>query len=84
MNLLALQPSLKSELAKAIHEALRDAVPDFNNIPLNAVTIQVEFGVEKKIGAGGQAQFSIVTIGPEASASKNAVQTIKLVFAKQT
>jgi hypothetical protein len=77
------QPTLKSDLAKTIDQALRDAPKEINGIPLDEVSIKKDFGIEKKIGAGGQAQLSIVTIGPKVSAGNNTVQSVKLAFAKK-
>jgi hypothetical protein len=81
---LVVQPSLKSDLAKTIDKAIRSKVDEVGGIPINGITIQSGFGIERKIGAGGQVQFSIVTVGPKVSASNNTAQSIKLVFAKKT
>jgi hypothetical protein len=77
-------PSLKSDLAKAIDQAIRSQVDKMDDLIIDEVTITKEFGVEKKIGVGGQAQFSIVTIGPKVSAGNNTVQSVDLVFEKKS
>ena len=80
---LALVP-LKSDLAKAIDQAIRNKVDEMGPLPLEKVTLTTDFGIEKKISVGGQAQFSIVTIGPKVSGSNNTVQSVELVFEKKS
>jgi hypothetical protein len=74
---------LKTDLAKAIDQAIRSQVDRMDDLIIDEVAITKEFGVEKKVGVGGQAQFSIVTIGPKVSASNNTVQSVDLVFEKK-
>ena len=80
---LALVP-LKTDLAKAIDQAIRNKVDEMGPLPLEKVTLTTDFGIEKKISAGGQAQFSIVTIGSKVSGSNNTVQSVELVFEKKS
>ena len=76
-------PLLKSDLAKAINQAIRNKVNEMGQIPLDEVTVGTDFGIEKKMGVGGQGQFSIVTIAPKVSAGNNTVQSVELAFEKK-
>ena len=81
-KLLLVHPAPKSALGKAIDETVRSTPKEMNGVPRDEIAVEEEFGIEKKIGVGGQAVFSLVTIGPKASASNNTVQSVSLVFAK--
>ncbi|PZR73654.1 MAG: hypothetical protein DLM73_09865 [Chthoniobacterales bacterium] len=82
-SLLALTTNAEAgKLATAIDKKLNAAVPDFHNIPLNEIKVGVDFGVERKVGANAKIPVWSITIGPKVAASKNAVQSISLVFGK--
>ncbi len=75
-------PTLDSDLAKAIDQAFKQELAKMGSLVLDEITVTVTFGVERKIGAGGQLRFSIVAFGPKFSASRNNAQTITLVFGR--
>ncbi len=77
-----LVPTLKSDLAKAIDQAFKQELAKMGSLILDEITVTVTFGLERKIGAGGQLRFSIVAFGPKFSVSGNNVQTITLVFGR--
>ena len=77
------RPSFKSELAAAIRDNAAIVQDRFGKLPIKETSVKVDFGVEWKGGIAAEIPISIVTIGPNISASRNDVQTVKLVFVRK-
>jgi len=51
-------------------------------MPLASVAVTIQFGVKWDSSGGASPKYDIVTVGLNATANRNAVQTVKLVFGK--
>jgi hypothetical protein len=79
-------PLFKDELAQTIQSAAK-AIKDAGSVadlPLDQLTVNLQFGVTWDIGPGGQATISIVTVGLSGDINKNTVQSVKLVFGRES
>lgn len=81
-----LPPPFKDQLVQTIQSAamaIKDAGP-VADLPLSQLTINLQFGVTRDVGAGGQGIISIVTVGLTGDINKNTIQSVKLIFGKKS
>jgi hypothetical protein len=69
-------------LAEAIRRDVARRVPArVGGQPISEITVQEDFGVEKKVNAGIQIPVTTITLGPNASYDRNDVHQVKMIFA---
>jgi hypothetical protein len=75
-------PDLVNELATLIRDAAAAASSQKTafNLPLNAVTVSVQFGIQVSENAGINFPISFVTAGAKLAHNKNTADTVTLTF----
>ena len=75
--------SVEDELLATIQgagRAIGAGAAAVGGVPFSQLSVTLQYGVKRSVGAGGKAVISLVTVGLKGDKDVNAVQSLKLIF----